>query len=279
LIPLDGARSSERILGPLGPLLHGWRAEVTLLRVLEPCRSPAEDDERSRAAAEQLGRVAAVLEHQQIEVVQRSARGDPAEEILRLARELRPRLLAMSTHGRSGLERLLRGSVAERVLRKCPVPLFLCNPRALARDATGARFRRILVPLDGSERADAILPLVQEWAQAYRSTLTLLRVQPLLPQPVPAPAGAGEEESRAASLESPLALQREGLAEAGLAADVVTVRGDETSEILAAAEQADLVAMTTQGRGGIARWWLGSVAEAVTRRCPCPLLLLRPEVA
>jgi nucleotide-binding universal stress UspA family protein len=157
LIPLDGSRLSERILGPLGPFLQKKKAEVTLLRVVAPRISKEEEAEVMAQAAEQLGSVAAGLEKQDIDVTQRLERGDPAEQILEVAHELHPDLLAMSTHGRTGVKRIFRGSVAERVLRKCPVPLFLCNPHAIERDATGARFRRILVPLDGSPRADARL--------------------------------------------------------------------------------------------------------------------------
>jgi nucleotide-binding universal stress UspA family protein len=74
-----------------------------------------------------------------------------------------------------------------------------------------------------------------------------------------------------------LKLQHKGLTDAGVTTHLRAARGVEATEILAAAKEADLVALTTHGRGGISRWWFGSVAESVVRHCPCPLLLLRSE--
>jgi nucleotide-binding universal stress UspA family protein len=274
LIPIDGSELSAQILGPLGALLERNHPCVTLLCVVPEW----EADSELPPAREALAQVARTLEEQGVSTLQRLERGDPAEVILSVALETEPDLVAMSTHGRTGLGRLVRGSVAERVLRECTAPLFLCNPSGIEQDPLRSTFRRILVPLDGSKNSDAILDLAAEWALAFGSTVTLFRVEPLVPTTPPAPivlTNAWDIERTRASIED----QRQRLADAGVKVEVQAACGMEVREILNAAEGADLVAMSTHGRSGLSRWWFGSVAEAVVRHCPAPLLVLRPRAS
>src|SRR5690606_4787778 len=105
--------------------------------------------------------------------------GDPVEEIVAEAERLQPELVAMATHGRSGLTRFVRGSVAEQVIRACPAPVLVANPRALDGMGEGRelRFRRILVPVDGSDVSLGVLPLVEDLGRLYDSEVLLLRVE------------------------------------------------------------------------------------------------------
>jgi nucleotide-binding universal stress UspA family protein len=276
LVPLDGSRLAARIVHPLRRLL-GVDAEVTLLRVAEPGRT---DDPRRGPAVE------ADLRREMMEVCETLGTGvraevvvvdgDPAEEIVRHARETKQDLVAMATHGYSGVERWVRGSVAERVLRRCEVPLLLCNPHGLEPrpDRAEGEFRRILVPLDGSPVADQVLPAVAEVARRNGSHVTLLRVEPLILTEFPSPIVEGSLWDPA-PLERALDPQREQLVAAGVDVEVRAVYGVIAAEILEAARSADLLAMTSHGRSGIARWWFGSVAEQVLRHVTCPLLVLR----
>lgn len=118
-------------------------------------------------------------------------------------------------------------------------------------------YRCILVPLDGSDEADAALP----WAATLPGeTVRLLRVEPVgegeLPAPDFGPAAAT-------------------LAETGRTVEQMVVRGDPAEEIVRAAEEADLIVMGTRARGAGGRRIYGSVADRVARHAPAPTLLVR----
>ncbi len=274
LVPVDGSELANRVLAPLGKLLEG-DAKVILLRVVE--QGPGATQGLAEQGKQELAALRERLQAEGVTVDSLLRQGDAAGEILEVAEELRPTLIAMSTHGHSGVTRLVRGSVAERVLRHTTTPLLLCTPAALDHERVDAGFPAILVPLDGSERSAKILPHVEALAKAYGSRVTLLRVEPFVPSAVPSPLltpQTWDPDSVAATLEP----HRARLEQAGVQAEVKATMGIEAAEILDAAEDADLVAMTTHGRTGLSRWWFGSVAEQVLRHCTRPLLVARvPE--
>ncbi len=267
LIPLDGSELSQRVLAPLRSLLGAEGvSSVTLLRVL--------DDGADEAAANaQLEPLVSRLSAGGVEATHRVVEGDPSEEILRAADELGVDLVAMTTHGRSGLKRILRGSVAERVLRRCPRPLLLWNPTVLN---TGEQrhegFRRILVPHDGSELADRILDPAAALARLFDSAIVLFKVENFATD-----GGRGKlrtvEEVAASLLPIQERLEAAGVRDVQVRAAI----GGEADSILEALEtqEIDLLAMTTHGASGASRWWFGSVAEALVRTASCPLFVLR----
>jgi nucleotide-binding universal stress UspA family protein len=139
--------------------------------------------------------------------------------------------------------------------------------------------KRILVPLDGSAQAEAVLPYARQLAKSYGAELVLFRVavaSPLALDPVVSWAGAVEEARN--YVVDLTARQRDGEVKI-----IAKARwGDPVEEILAYVDEGiiDLITMTTHGRSGLKRWVLGSVAENVLRRASVPVLLVRaPEVA
>ena len=271
LVPHDGSATSASILAHVRRLTQGQETEAILLRVVEP---GAESDARRQMAAASLAEVESALEAEGLNSSFKVYDGDPAEGILEAVKELKPDLLAMSTHGRSGLSRLLRGSVAERVMRNCPVPILLCNPNTQDLPAFG----RILVALDGSQRAEQALPLVHELARRERSTVVLLTIEEWLysetEQPAPDPDSLWNEQHQQQRL-GLIEGARANLEAAGITVETQAAHGVPAHEILEAADHADLVVMTTHGRTGAARWLFGSVAETVARACTRPLLVVR----
>ena len=174
LVPLDGSELSDRILEQARRILVTQDARVVLLRVIPP-RGEKEPDrahqERRDAANAHLDRLRRGLKARGCEVSATLHEGDdPAQAIVEVAERERAGLVAMTTHGRTGPARWVRGSVAERVLRGCERPLFLVNPKAMA-DAPSSpgelRFERLLVPLDGSRRSASVLPLAISLARAF----------------------------------------------------------------------------------------------------------------
>ncbi len=142
-------------------------------------------------------------------------------------------------------------------------------------------FKRIVVPLDGSPLAEAILPQVVALAQALRSELILLRVAFVHAFPAfEAPYLADEEVRVVRDAETYLAGLRARLAGDGVTVEAVVRYGRAAAEIVdhVRSSSADLVAMSTHGRSGFGRLLMGSVAEEVVRSLRVPVLLLRANI-
>ncbi|RMG19235.1 MAG: universal stress protein [Planctomycetota bacterium] len=256
LVPLDGSVLSESMLVP-AVRLAGEGGEVDLVRVLDPGRGGSPDARARQAVEAYLEDARRRLEAEGLAVRWSLEEGDPAERILVAAAERGSELIAMATHGEGGADRGPRGSVAERVLRRSAVPVFLANPSAIPKTHQGT-WRRILVPLDGSAFADLALPWAARFAKRFGGEVILFDVHPP---------------------ERPLSLkeQAERLRGRGIPVRRRTAHGDPAEQIVRVAKEADLVCMCSHGRTGIARWWYGSVAERVVRACDRPLVVVRPR--
>jgi nucleotide-binding universal stress UspA family protein len=297
LVPLDGSPRAELILPQLARLLKREDSEIVLLRAYNAPPSDEWLDRRPILAAQREAAQAYVHEISKrfrsdgVKVHARVVEGPDAETILDVADEEGATLIAMSTHGRSGVARWLMGSVAEKVVRASRVPVLLVRSFRAGKGgdlepvpAAETPFRRILVPTDGSRTALAAVGPAVKFAQLYGSEALVLHVRipyvppgPVLPGmelgalPIPEPPPPEKDEATAKS-----ALRFE---QAGLKARRLTVTGDPAAEIIgcAAAEGADLIALATHGRSGLSRWMLGSVTERVLRHAPVPLLIVRED--
>ena len=142
-------------------------------------------------------------------------------------------------------------------------------------------YNRVLVPLDGSKRAEKILPHVQDLARRYDATVIFVQVV----EPVPATLGLetpyemlrGEYEQRVSEAEHYLADLEKEFHERGIRARTSTVPGPVVGAIVKSAERedADLIAMASHGRSGLSQVFYGSVAAGVLHRIDRPLLLIR----
>jgi nucleotide-binding universal stress UspA family protein len=202
-----------------------------------------------------------------------------AEAITELATELGCDLIVMGTHGRRGIKHLLLGSVAENVVRGVRIPVVTVRPKIDLPDLDPGR---ILVTHDFSERSESAVKTAGAWAGALGAEITLVHVV----EPVVFPefyainlptddTASGLRERAAESLQRTAEELLSGLPVrtkvlVGRAADCI-VEEAETSEV-------DLVVMGTRGLSGLEQLVLGSVAEAVLRRCPVPLLTVGRDV-
>jgi nucleotide-binding universal stress UspA family protein len=135
LVPLDGSRLAEGILPFILQIAGPLDLEVVLVRVVQPVMPQAVEGtthftvqdvpaELNRAR-EYLAPIAAELRERGVRVTTDARYGEPVTEIVAATREAGADLIAMTTHGRSGLGRLLFGSVTEAVLRQADVPVFM----------------------------------------------------------------------------------------------------------------------------------------------------------
>jgi nucleotide-binding universal stress UspA family protein len=149
LVPLDGSPIAEAIIPFILEIAGPLDMEVVLLRVVEPIPPIAlegsrhievEDVELRRTHAEEyLAPIAVELRNTGVRVESRVRRGNAVDQIVAAAREAGADLIAMSTHGRGGLGRLIFGSVAQAVLRQAEVPVFLMRATESQVARRGAR--------------------------------------------------------------------------------------------------------------------------------------------
>ncbi|MGD8370565.1 MAG: universal stress protein [Syntrophobacterales bacterium] len=138
-------------------------------------------------------------------------------------------------------------------------------------------YTSIMIPLDGSKLAEAILPEIEKVASCMRARLILLRVCRAHVFPGKDPTTAEVEVVREAEeYLNDIAAQ---LTARGLEVEVHVRYGDVAEEILTHSRRndIDLISMSTHGRSGLGRWLLGSVAEKILRHSEKPVLLLRAE--
>lgn len=273
LVPLDGSELAESILIQVRRLLFRKDAEVLLLRAVTLPPSVEADageplDLLWSRATEHLQNVQGRLSSEGVRVRSSVAEGFPANVILETAKKEKATLIAMSTHGRSGLSRWVFGSVTEKVLRASPVPVLAVPSFAgIGGDAFLGRgrelpFGKIVLPIAAGDLSLDAVPPALEIAELFGSHVYLVHVC----------------EGRECLVQVPQMRQAYDLLQrSGVAVEPLMKQGDPAVQILETCREtgADLIAMTTHGHSGLSRWMLGSVAEKVLRAAHLPLLVVR----
>ncbi len=296
VLTVDGSPAAERALPYAEALARLFGAPLHLVRVIDPLHPGAPlanllagdalalevwlEGERV-AARGNLEHLQADLQRRQLPVTVELLEGPTVDALLEATQA--GDLLVMATHGRGGAARWFLGSTAEAVIRRATAPVFLV--RADESVPSQLALRRIVVPLDGSARAEQALPVARELATRLDipvHLVTVLDTSGIMPLEIAVAAITAERlEERLIQMftaaESHLARACEHLGDAGIEITTDVLRGAPGLAIPNAAQPGDLIVMTTHGRSGPARWLLGSVAEAVVRRSTVPVLLLRVD--
>ena len=300
LVPLDGSLLAETALPWAAFLAQRWSAPLTLLRVAEyphyGAISLADasltmlglDTEQEIADAYLKERADALrASHPTLDVRTACGIGDPTTNILSLERESGVQLVVLSTHGRTGLIRWALGSVAEKIVHHGGTPVLLVRPwdqaSAISRlqrlDNAGLR---VLVPLDGSSLAQGVLPLAASLATGDRGELILTSVirtedeRAIGPYYQPRTSDLRHEARQylAHISTTPPVNSVSSHAVVGIEHDVAGAIVD-----LASLEAADVIALSTHGRGALGRLLHGSIADRIAHAARVPVLLYRPQSA
>lgn len=274
LVPTDGSETAEH------GATHGCRlaaavgAGVQALGVVDTAAAGLfETDvayaQELRAAAQSgVDRVAEIAASHGLDVETSCPTGAPVETILEYAS--RADLVAMGTHGRTGVERFALGSVAERVLRRASVPV------VTARNAATEAYDSLLVPTDGSETAGRATDRALAIAEATQATVHAVHVVDLALIGAGGGGGAAPELARQLEERGQAAVSAidERATAAGLSVQTAVERGSPGNEILRYADREgiDMVVMGTAGRTGLNRVFLGSTTERVIRHATCPVM-------
>jgi nucleotide-binding universal stress UspA family protein len=208
--------------------------------------------------------------------------GTAAPVILERAQALPSDLIVMGTHGHSGFERLVLGSVTEKVLRKASCPVLSVPPRVHGAAHQPPLFSRILCAVDFSECSLDALAHAMAMAQEADAHLTVLHVLEMLPEVEEFLSGGSDVlrdytiRARAAREERLRAIVPEAV-RAYCTVDTVLAEGKPWREILreAAERRSDLIVIGIHGHGALDRLFFGSTTQHVVREATCPVLTLR----
>ncbi|MGZ8531534.1 MAG: universal stress protein, partial [Candidatus Binatia bacterium] len=185
LVPLDGSKTAEKVLPYARHLAGKFKIPVELLAVLDIAEMATHiSAERARhldtmiedgmrASTTYLRGIATTFPEGNVTCTVEKDRAE--EAIIGNAGADGGTLIAMATHGRSGMDRFLLGSVAEKVLRGSANPLVLVRAKEEAKTSGEAPFKSIIVPLDGSELAESVIPLAVTMAQKLDLEVVLFR--------------------------------------------------------------------------------------------------------
>lgn len=209
--------------------------------------------------------------------------GIPSQALAEMAELLGAGLIVLGTRGLTGLDHVLIGSTAERLVRTAPCPVLTVrtkdDPKATAAKAPHPeRIQRILAPLDFSDCSLDALEFAIFVAKTFDAALTI--------QHVLEPVAFGldftlrhveERRQQRKQVESWLSDLASSLDSQGLRVTQVVTAGEAADSILGRCheQRCDLIVMGTHGRRGISHLVSGSVAESVVRKAPCPVLTVR----
>lgn len=261
VVPLDGSAVAEQVLATARAFARSYKAELEIVAV---------DEANGKTQADlndYLELVGSLIQADGLNAECHIRKGKADEEIDHFAAEQNADLIVMSTRGKFDVGQLISGSVTQRVVGRASIPLLLIRPTESWRSRR-SKFKRILVALDGSEAAEEVLPFIRAFANRFGSKVLLLSV----------PEGS-ESETYRETVERYLEDVAEALREEGY--DIVTlVTGSGPARTIldiSAEEKVDLIMLATHGRGGVERMRhisIGSVAERIVQKTPCPVFLV-----
>lgn len=293
IVPLDGSEYSERALVTATSLARVMGAQLVLVRAVSTSVFPGVDATEAQVKA--VSEAEAYLTALSRPLAEKDIRVEIAvpfmsapEGILLEINQRKADLVVMCTHGRSGLGRWIYGSVAEKVLAHSPVPVLLVKPTGLVTPLLlGSAQAPLLVPLDGSSYAEAVLPYALDLSRTLNRKLILLRVATYAIVPVNVPGQnftfpsevqemVNKEEQKEA--EDYLAKLTERLKADGQLVQSVVRWGEPAITIQeeSKAAGAGMIIMTTHGQTGLKNVIMGDVALEVVRLTSVPLFLVRP---
>jgi nucleotide-binding universal stress UspA family protein len=273
LVPLDGSHLSEQVLPYVRMLAGSFKLPVHLFQSYGPVSEELADPLHGRYldavsksyrndATDYLHGIGKTMEEVGVEVRCSVREGRPPNLIVDEAEKNPGTLIAMSTHGRSGVSRWLLGSITNKVLHATNAPLLVVRASEEDNAAPPSELTSIIVPLDGSTLAEESLSHVIGLARNMNLKVILVRVE-----------SDGEEVNN-----NYLHAIQDRLSDEGVASvEKRVLHGHPAVNIVDLAHDTakSLVTMTTHGRSGIGRWVLGSVTDRVVRYSGDPVLVIR----
>jgi len=280
VVLLDGSIFAAQALPFAKSLAAVTGAQITLLSSVKD-QSAAEQsqyDDIFRAREQYLERVSRELSQEGLNVDYRVRPGHIADATQQLIGENGIDLVVTTTRGKSGTQHWLRGGVSRKLMQSVCIPVLLVQDSE-QENGTEPNIKRILVALDGSINSERVLPYARALAKAYNSEIILVTV-PAVPEVKNYRAAAEVVETIRAKAEVNIKKFLDAVARS-LREDGIEVRTIVTGSIPAQTivqisedEHADLIMLTSRGRGGMDLVLMGSVAQRLVQITPEPIFMM-----
>jgi nucleotide-binding universal stress UspA family protein len=313
LVPLDGSELATQVIPYVRTLATQMSARVVLVNIVsttqrkqffrhhpelvwttdeaplnEDPATQGEPDERMidsirKEAESQFAPLIQSLRRERINVELEVLFGSPEGCILEVAQQKQATMIAMVTHGYSGIRRWTIGSVTDRIVHNATIPVLVVRGSTTPPSVQKPPIRNILVPLDGSDFSKRALPTASNIATRARARIHLTYVlPPASDQPALVRVVMSQElfekslEKTRIWAEEYLNQTAEELRKQGLQVSTHVTGGHTAEKIIDEAEQhhSDLIVMATHGYSGIQRWSLGSVTDKVLHATHTPLVIV-----
>lgn len=275
LVPLDGTRAAERGVAFGQVVAAAYSAHLILASVIPPKKNGAREARLRQYLTKWMQQLAQAEVSASVVV----ERGDVPATLAAIARESRAGWLILTSRGQSWSRRFLLGQKAGKIFEAVNLPTLFVRP--IVSRPPRPRFRRVLVPLDGTPFSERILPYVRAVDPSFNNEIILLSV-PEVPEPelygleadVVLPLRR-QAEARAREYLSRVA---EVLREDGLQVKMVVAGSDPDRTIVRVAKEldVDLIMLTTKGHMGFDRLLVGSTADWIVRHTLTPVFILPP---
>jgi len=291
LVPLDGSPLAECVIPHTVALARAFDARVTLLQVLGRTKAtgriqaidPLDWHIRKAEARSYLDEVATRLKEAGLGTDKVILEGRAAERIVEFAHNQNVSLIVLSSHGRSGLSGWNISGVVQKTILRAGMPTMIVRAyQSVTQDVTALQYRRVLVPLDCSQRAECVLPLAIALARFHKSQLLLAHIvsRPEMPRRAPLTPediGLADHITKRNQLEASRYLRQ---LQSRLSSDTrirLSVNDNVASTLhnLVKQEDIDLVLLSAHGYSGETKWPYGSVALNFIAYGTTPLLIVQ----
>jgi nucleotide-binding universal stress UspA family protein len=291
LVPLDGSPLAESVLPHVMSISNATGAEVMLLRVLERATGsqtgetvdPVEWQIRKAEADSYLRDLANQMQSSGLAVASEILEGKAAENVIEYAHQTKVDLLILSSHGQSGISGWNVSSVVQKIILRVKTSVLIIRAyQASSGKIEIFQYKKLFVPLDGSQRAEFVLPAVVALARSYNSQVILVQTihKPEIPRRTPPPQEDLDlvnqiTERNRVEASRYLAEVSDRL---GVPATTRLLVSDSiVSSLHTQAEQdeVDLVILSAHGYGGETRWPYGSVVISFIAYGSTPLLVMQ----
>jgi nucleotide-binding universal stress UspA family protein len=296
MVPTDGTGFDREAIRVALRIAQRTEAKIKLVRVLATGSffgtAAAADgaaaaaivrSERDRALSE-LYALAAECRSISTADISADLHAGPVADVLQdYARRHEVDLIVISTHGRSGLARISLGSVTDSLIRQTSIPVLVVKPpTSYLNPSSGRAFKHVVVPLDGSALAEQILPEIIPLAKLEGAAITLLHILHVgatTATAMPQPGTAWWDKDIELAQNYLVRLARKLRASGTPVGTEIVVSRNVPDAIVdfAVREKADLIAIATHGRGGLARMLRGSVADSIMHSMHGSMLVFKPE--
>jgi nucleotide-binding universal stress UspA family protein len=291
LLPLDRSPLAECVLPHTVAVARAFASQVMPLHVVETARGsrwrravdPLNWLIRKAETESYLNDLTLRLHKAGLPAEKQILEGPAAERIVEFAHKNDVPLIMLSSHGKSGLSGWNVSGIVQKVILRAHTSIMIVRAyQPTSTDVTGLRYRRLLVPMDGSQRAECVLPVVATLAQAHQAEILLVHVvrRPEMPRRMPPSDEDVELADRIVERNRAEAIQYLDQLRFRLAGEVKAsvLVGDHvaaTLHELVDQEKTDLVLLTAHGYSAQTRWPYGSVVSSFITYGATPLLIVQ----